>query len=76
MSRCVMFFDAVAFRRGGNSDGISIGSVTSVLNGEYIGFEEVSDGLWDVYFGPMRIGRFHERLLRIEDSMSKLKRRV
>ena len=51
-------------------------NVTSVLVGEYIGFEEVDDGLWDVYFGPMRIGRFHERLLRIEDSMSKLKRRV
>ena len=51
-------------------------NVTSVLTGEYIGLEEVDDGLWDVYFGPMRIGRFHERLLRIEDSMSKLKRRV
>ena len=51
-------------------------NVTSVLTGEYVGFEEVADGLWDVYFGPLRIGRFHERLLRIEDSLSKLRRRV
>jgi putative transposase len=51
-------------------------NVTSVLVGENIGFEEVDDGLWDVYFGPLRIGRFHERLLRIEDSLSKLRRRV
>jgi putative transposase len=51
-------------------------NVTSVLVGENIGFEEVADGLWNVYFGPVRLGRFHERLLKIEDSLGKLKRRV
>lgn len=51
-------------------------NVTSVLVGEHIGLEEVDEGMWDVYFGPIRIGRFHERLLRIEDSLGKLKRRV
>ena len=30
-------------------------------------FEEVADGVWQVYFGPLRIGRFEERLLRIVD---------
>ena len=51
-------------------------NVTSVLTGEYIGLEEVGDAIWDVYYGPMRIGRFYERLSRIEDSLGKLKRRV
>lgn len=51
-------------------------NVTSVLLGEYVGFEEVANGLQDVYFGPLRIGRVHEGLLRIEDSVSKLKGRL
>jgi len=32
-----------------------------VLCGEYVGFEEVEDGIWALYFGPMLLGRFHER---------------
>jgi hypothetical protein len=27
----------------------------------------VADGLWQVYFGPLALGGFDERLLRIED---------
>ena len=51
-------------------------NVTSVLIGQYIGFEEIGDGIWNVHYGPVKIGRFYERLLRIEDSLGKLKRRV
>jgi len=41
--------------------------VTQTLGGEYVGLEEVDDGLWDVYFGPIKLGRMDERKLRIED---------
>lgn len=30
-----------------------------------VGFEEVDDGIWDVYFGKLAIGRFDERELRL-----------
>ena len=51
-------------------------NVTSALIGEYVGFEEVDDGLWDVYFGPLKLGRLIERHLMIEDHLGNLKRRV
>jgi hypothetical protein len=41
--------------------------VTHTLAGEYVGLEEVGDGLWDVYFGSCKLGRMDERRLRIED---------
>jgi len=41
--------------------------VTQTLAEEYVGLEEVDDGLWDVYFGPLKLGRMDERKLRIED---------
>ena len=46
-----------------------------VCSGEYVGLEEVGDGLWDVYFGALRLGRLHERYMRIEDAYGRLKRR-
>ncbi len=51
-------------------------NVTSALVGEYVGLEEVDDGLWDVYFGPLKLGRLIERHLMIEDHLGNLKRRV
>jgi hypothetical protein len=30
--------------------------VTHTLAGGYVGLEEVDDGLWDVYFGPVKLG--------------------
>ncbi len=51
-------------------------NVSSALMGEHVGLEEVDDGLWDVYFGVMKLGRLHERHMRIEDVMGRLKRRV
>ena len=41
--------------------------VTHTLAEQYVGLEEIDDGLWDVYFGPVKLGRMDERKLRIED---------
>ena len=41
-------------------------SVSSVLTREHIGFEPIDDGIWDVHFGPVRLGRFDERRHRLE----------
>ncbi len=50
-------------------------NVSHVLAEEYVGFEEVDDGGWDLYFGPMKLGRFHERLRRVEDPRGNLARK-
>lgn len=48
--------------------------VSTVCSGEYVGLEEIDDGIWEVYYGPLKIGRFHERLGRIEDENCRLNR--
>jgi putative transposase len=50
-------------------------NVSHVLGGEYVGLEEVDNGLWDVYFGPLRLGRFSERDMAIEDALGRKRRR-
>jgi putative transposase len=50
-------------------------NVSHVCVGEYIGLEEIDDGVWHVYFGPPNRGRFLDRYLRIEDAYGRLKRR-
>jgi len=50
-------------------------NVSHVLSGEHVGLEPIDDGLWDVYFGPLRLGRLHERQLAIEDSLGRKQRR-
>ena len=42
--------------------------VSELLIRDYIGFEEVADGEWSVYFGPVHLGWFDERDYRIMDS--------
>ena len=49
-------------------------NVSSTCIGEYVGLEEVDDGIWNVYFGPLLLGRLHERLMRIEDAFGRLNR--
>lgn len=49
-------------------------NVSIVCAGEYVGLEEIDDGIWNVYFGPLKIGRLHERHMRIEDEYGRLKR--
>jgi hypothetical protein len=36
-----------------------------VLEGEYVGLEEVDNEIWSLYFGPLLLGRFHERELNL-----------
>jgi putative transposase len=50
-------------------------NVSQTLGGEYIGLVEIDDAEWDVYFGPLRLGRFHERTLQIEDALGRHYRR-
>ena len=50
-------------------------NVSHVLAEQHVGLEEVDDGEWDLYFGPLKLGRFHERLLRVEDVLGRLRRR-
>ena len=50
-------------------------NVSSVCIGEYVGLEEIDDGIWGVYFGPLKLGRLHERQMRIEDAYGRLRRR-
>src|SRR5712692_3915873 len=51
-------------------------NVSTVCIGEYVGLEEIDDGIWNVYFGPLKLGRLLERHLRIEDAYGRLKRRT
>lgn len=50
-------------------------NVSIVCAGEYVGLEEIDDGVWNVYFGALHLGRLHERHMRIEDAYGKLRRR-
>jgi putative transposase len=47
-------------------------SITCV--GGYVGLKEIDDGIWNVYFGPLKIGRLLEQRMRIEDAYGRLKR--
>ncbi len=40
-----------------------------------IGFEEIDDGLWNVYFGTIWLGRLHEEVGRIVDQLGRPIRR-
>jgi len=44
-------------------------NVSKVLMEEHLGLEEVDDGIWNVYFGPMQLGQFDERSNVIEDAL-------
>jgi putative transposase len=43
-------------------------NVSDVLAKEYVAFEELDDGLWSVTFGPLVLGHFDERTLRVTDA--------
>ena len=49
-------------------------NVSSCCTGEYVGLDEVDNGIWDVYFGIVKLGRLHEKHQRIEDRFGKMKR--
>ena len=50
-------------------------NVSHVLGGEYVGLEEIDEGEWDLYFGRLKLGRFHEPLRRVEDARGRLARK-
>jgi transposase InsO family protein len=43
-------------------------AVSAPCQGEYIGLEEIDNGVWMVYFGPVRLGIFDERTMKITDA--------
>jgi len=49
-------------------------NVSTVCIGEYVGLEEIDDGIWNIYFGPLKLGRLIERHMKIEDEFGRLKR--
>jgi len=49
-------------------------NLSTTCVGEFVGLEEIDDGIWNVYFGPLRLGRLLERHMRIEDAYGRLKR--
>jgi putative transposase len=51
-------------------------NVSIVCAGEYVGLEEIDDGIWNVYFGPLKLGRLLEKHMRIEDAYGRLKRHL
>jgi putative transposase len=50
-------------------------AVSQTCAGLYVGLEQVDHGLWDVYLGPVKLGRLLEEKLRIEDHLGRLKRK-
>lgn len=50
-------------------------NVSHLLAEEYVGLEAVDDGLWDVYFGAVWLGRMHEATHRIVDQFGHPARR-
>jgi len=49
-------------------------NVSTVCIGEYVGLEEIDNEIWNVYFGPLRLGRLLERHMKIEDAFGRLTR--
>jgi putative transposase len=42
-------------------------NVSICCAGECVGLEEIDNGIWDVYFGPVKLGRLIEEQMHIED---------
>lgn len=49
-------------------------NISSVLVTEVVGLEPVDDGIWDLYFGVMKLGRLNERHMRIQDLLGNFRR--
>ena len=50
-------------------------NVSITCAGEYVGLEEIDEGIWNVYFGRLKLGRLLEKHMRIEDAYGRLLRR-
>ena len=49
-------------------------NVSITCAGEYVGLEKIDEGVWNVYFGPLKLGRLLEKHMRIEDALGRLTR--
>ena len=49
-------------------------NVSTVCIGEYVGLEEIDNGIWNLYFGPLKLGRLLDRHMKIEDAYGRLLR--
>ena len=49
--------------------------VSHLLGRLYVGLEEVGDGIWSVFFGPVHLGWLDERDYRIMDVKGRKRRR-
>ncbi len=47
-------------------------NVSITCAGQWVGLEEIDNGIWNVYFGPVKLGRLIEEQMRIEDDAGKL----
>jgi transposase InsO family protein len=47
-------------------------NVSITCAGQWVGLEEIDNGIWNVYFGPVKLGRLIEEQMRIEDDWGKL----
>ena len=45
--------------------------LSHLLEEQYIGLEEVGDGIWDAYYSHVRLGQMDERILRVEDALGR-----
>jgi len=63
-------------RRGSRNSGIRWRKrwvqISSTLAEEYIGFEEIEDGIHNVYFCDILIGRFYEEILKVKDVIERV----
>ena len=48
-------------------------NVSSVLAEEYVGLEELHDGIWALHFGPLLLGRFDERTKKLYGNLRSMK---
>lgn len=46
--------------------------VSITCAGQYLGLEAIDNQIWNVYFGPLRLGRLSEKYMRIEDQHGSL----
>lgn len=44
-------------------------SISAVLASEYVGLEAIDNSIWQVYFGPVRLGYLDERTFTISDQL-------
>jgi putative transposase len=51
-------------------------SAGHVLVDEYVGLEEIDNGIWEVYFGPIWLGRLDEKVMKIEDKYGRFERQI